>query len=175
MPFMPQIAITPDVRALLNAHAVVAVGVSGGKDSQACAIAVDHFLNEIGHVGPRILVHSDLGRVEWKDSHPVCEKLAERLNWELLTVRRKAGDMLDRWEGRWRANLSRYQHLESVKLILPWSTPAMRFCTSELKTDVICSALKASDYDAVTSPPGRRAGLRSRYGRKEYVVIPFVQ
>jgi 3'-phosphoadenosine 5'-phosphosulfate sulfotransferase (PAPS reductase)/FAD synthetase len=28
-----------------------------------------------------------------------------------------------------------------VKLILPWSTPSMRFCTSELKTDIICRDL----------------------------------
>jgi Phosphoadenosine phosphosulfate reductase family len=29
----------------------------------------------------------------------------------------------------------------SVALILPWSTPRMRFCTSELKTEIICRKL----------------------------------
>jgi len=36
----------------------------------------------------------------------------------------------------------RDRNLSSVKLVLPWSTPALRFCTSELKSDVITSALK---------------------------------
>jgi 3'-phosphoadenosine 5'-phosphosulfate sulfotransferase (PAPS reductase)/FAD synthetase len=59
-----------------------------------------------------------------------------------MIVRRQAGDMIQRWEGRWAANLRRYENLECVTLITPWSTPAMRFCTSELKVSPICSALK---------------------------------
>lgn len=137
-----QVALTPEVQAMLDRDAVVAIGVSGGKDSDACAIAVSKHLDQIGHKGPRILVHSDLGRIEWQDSLPNCERLAHRLGWELLVVRRQAGDMLDRWEGRWQNNVSRYEDLSCVKIILPWSTPSMRFCTSELKTSIIASALK---------------------------------
>jgi 3'-phosphoadenosine 5'-phosphosulfate sulfotransferase (PAPS reductase)/FAD synthetase len=137
-----QVALTPEVQAMLDRNAVVAVGVSGGKDSDACAIAVAKYLDQIGHSGPRLLVHSDLGRIEWKDSLPSCERLAQRLGWELLVVRRQAGDMLARWEGRWKNNVLRYEDLSCVKLILPWSTPSMRFCTSELKTAVIASALR---------------------------------
>ena len=136
------VSITDGVSALLAANAVVAVGVSGGKDSQACALAVAAHLDAIGHTGPRVLVHSDLGVVEWKDSLPTCERLAAHLGWELIVVRRKAGDMLDRWRGRWANNVARYRDLECVKLILPWSTPSMRFCTSELKVHVIASELK---------------------------------
>lgn len=136
------IALPADVTALLARDCVVAVGVSGGKDSQACALAVARHLDAIGHRGPRVLIHADLGRVEWRDSLPVCERLAAHLGWELLVVRRKAGDMLARWQGRWANNLQRYRDLSCVRLILPWSTPAMRFCTSELKVDVITSALR---------------------------------
>ena len=132
----------PEIRALLARNAPVAVGVSGGKDSSAVALRLDDYLNEIGHTGPRLLIHSDLGLVEWKDSLPVCEKLAARMGWELVVVRRAAGDLMDRWETRWKNNVKRYQTLACVKVILPWSTPAMRFCTSELKTDIICSELK---------------------------------
>lgn len=120
----------------------MAVGVSGGKDSQACAIAVAKYLDEAGHSGPRVLIHSDLGRIEWKDSGPTCERLAAALGWELIVVRRKAGDMLDRWEARWASSVKRYAELSCVKLILPWSTPQMRFCTSEMKVDQITAALK---------------------------------
>lgn len=137
-----QVCLSPEVEALLDRDAVVAVGVSGGKDSDACAIAVAKHLDAIGHKGLRLLVHSDLGRIEWKDSLPSCERLAHRLGWELLVIRRQAGDMLDRWEVRWRNSVLRYEELSCVKLILPWSTPSMRFCTSEMKTHLISSALK---------------------------------
>lgn len=136
------VATTPEVDALIASGCVVAVGVSGGKDSQACALAVAKYLDAAAHSGPRVLIHSDLGRVEWKDSGPVCERLAAALGWELMVVRRKAGDMLDRWEARWASSVKRYAELSCVKLILPWSTPQMRFCTSEMKVDQITAALK---------------------------------
>lgn len=139
---IPPVAVTPEIDDLLARNAVVAVGVSGGKDSDACAFAVNKHLNAIGHTGPRILVHSDLGRIEWAESLPQCERLAAHLGWELLVVRRQAGDMMDRWQGRWQNNVVRYIDLSCVKMILPWSTPSMRFCTSELKSAVISSALK---------------------------------
>lgn len=132
----------PEVQKLLSQNAPVAVGVSGGKDSVACALAVIRFLNEIGHTGPRLLIHADLGSVEWQDSKPSCDRLAAHLNMELQTVARAAGGMMERWESRWASSKRRYLALECVKVILPWSTPSMRFCTSELKTSVICSALK---------------------------------
>ncbi|MCW8309046.1 phosphoadenosine phosphosulfate reductase family protein [Acidiphilium sp. PA] len=137
----PPIALTPEVERLLAADAAVAIGVSGGKDSCAVAIAVDRYLEAIGHAGPRILIHADLGRVEWRDSLPACQRLAERIGWELVVVRRQAGDMLHRWHGRWANNVARYAALECVQVILPWSTPSMRFCTSEMKTRIIASAL----------------------------------
>lgn len=136
------VALTPEVEGLLQRDCVVAVGVSGGKDSDACAIAVSRHLDRIGHRGPRVLIHADLGLVEWKDSLPSCQRLAERLGWELMVVQRKAGGLMERWEGRWANNVARYNSLECVKLILPWSTPSMRFCTSELKSQVVCSALR---------------------------------
>lgn len=137
-----EVAITDEVRERLDAGAVVAVGVSGGKDSQACAIAVAKYLDQIGHSGPRLLIHADLGVVEWKDSLPSCRRLAEHLGWELVVVKRAAGDMMARWEGRWKNNVARYNDLSCVKLILPWSTPGLRFCTSELKSAPIASELR---------------------------------
>lgn len=137
----PSVQTTPEIRNLLKAHAPIAFGVSGGKDGAAATLAANTYLNRIGHAGPRILIHSDLGRVEWKASLPQCELLAKKLGLELVVVRRVAGDMLDRWLSRWAANCERYANLECVKLILPWSTPGMRFCTSELKTAIICREL----------------------------------
>lgn len=136
-----RIAITPDVRTALAEGAPVAFGVSGGKDGSAAASATVRALDELGHAGPRLLIHSDLGRTEWKASLPTCEALAARLGLEIVVVRRPAGDMLDRWLTRWANNVERYVALSCVKLILPWSTASMRFCTSELKTAIICREL----------------------------------
>lgn len=136
------LSMTPEIEQLLGSNAVVAVGVSGGKDGTAAALLVDQHLNRIGHSGPRVLVHADLGRVEWKDSLPSCQRLADHLGWELMVVKRAAGDLMDRWQGRWRNNVARYADLSCVKLILPWSTSQLRFCTSEMKSSVVMSALR---------------------------------
>lgn len=135
------LALTDEVQAALALHSPVAIGVSGGKDSSALAFATVEHLDRVGHRGPRVLIHSDLGRVEWKDSAPTCERLSQALGIELVTVRRNAGDMMDRWLTRWSNNVTRYTELSCVKMILPWSTPSMRFCTSELKTAIICREL----------------------------------
>lgn len=135
------VATTPEVDALLAAGAPVASGVSGGKDSCLLALRVQEHLDAIGHHGPRVLVHADLGRVEWKDSILTCQRLADRLGLELLVVRRPSGDMMDRWLSRWSGNVERYQTLSCVKLISPWSSSTARFCTSELKVQPICREL----------------------------------
>lgn len=137
----PPVSTTPETEALIAADSPVAIGVSGGKDSTAAAFATIAHLDRAGHAGPRLLIHSDLGATEWPQSQEWCEKLAARLGTELVVVRRMKGDMMDRWEQRWTDNVARYVNLECVQLILPWSTPDMRFCTSELKTGVICPAL----------------------------------
>jgi 3'-phosphoadenosine 5'-phosphosulfate sulfotransferase (PAPS reductase)/FAD synthetase len=158
------VTTTPEIEKLLRAGAPVAIGVSGGKDSCALAIATIAYLDSIGHTGPRVLIHSDLGRVEWRESLAVCQRLADRLGLELIVVRRGAGDMMDRWLTRWANNVERYEQLACVKLILPWSTPSMRFCTSELKTAVICRELvKRFPGQTIVSASGiRRDESRNR-------------
>lgn len=162
----PPINTDPSIDILLQANAPVAVGVSGGKDSQAAALATFAHLDKIGHRGPRVLIHSDLGSVEWRESLPVCERLAEHLGAELIVVRREAGDLMDRWEARWASSVRRYVNLETVTLVLPWSTPAMRFCTSELKTHIIGRALrrrfKGATYINVTGVRRDESAARAK-------------
>lgn len=137
-----RISITPEISDLLAQGAAVAIGVSGGKDSQAAAMATFEHLDRIGHTGPRLLIHADLGSVEWADSLPTCERLSDHLGAELVVVRRKQGGLMHRWESRWRSNVARYENLSTVTLVPCWSTPAMRFCTSEMKTSKIHAELK---------------------------------
>lgn len=136
------LSMTPEIEQMLASNCVAALGISGGKDGTAMALQVAQYLDLIGHTGPRVLVHADLGRVEWKDSLPSCQRLADHLGWELMVVKAGAGDLMDRWQGRWRNNVARYADLSCVKLILPWSTSSLRFCTSEKKSNPIMSALR---------------------------------
>jgi 3'-phosphoadenosine 5'-phosphosulfate sulfotransferase (PAPS reductase)/FAD synthetase len=139
---VPPLALATEANALIDVHAPVAVGVSGGKDSQAAALATMMHLEAAGHHGPRILIHADLGRVEWRASLPVCQELAAHLKVDLVVVRRAAGDLMQRCSARFASCLSRYALLQTVTLVPPWSTPAMRFCTSELKTHLIVRELR---------------------------------
>ncbi len=139
---MMPVAITPEIRALILAGSPVAIGVSGGKDSQAAALATSEHLDSLNHTGPRLLVHADLGSVEWKHSLPVCQRLASFLGVELVIVRRKQGGLMEQWETRWRSNVARYEDLSTVTLVPCWSTPRMRFCTSGQKTSQISAELK---------------------------------
>ncbi|MDA8119897.1 MAG: phosphoadenosine phosphosulfate reductase family protein [Gammaproteobacteria bacterium] len=160
----PPIAQTPEVAALLAQGAAVAIGVSGGKDSQACAALVIDHLNRIGHTGPRILVHCDLGMVEWAESLPACQDLARHLQTELAILTRPAGGLMERWEARWRSSQARYKAMDTMTLVLPWSTPSMRFCTSELKTHLITAALRRrfKDIPIVNVTGVRRAESAGR-------------
>ena len=124
------IAVTSEITDHLEKGCPVAFAVSGGKDSSAVAIRGYEYLDDIGHAGPRLLIHSDLGRIEWRESLPSCERLSRRLGMELVVVRRTAGDLIDRWHQRWKNNVSRYLNMDCVRLIMPWSSPALRFCTS---------------------------------------------
>lgn len=132
------IAVTPTITEQLQAGAVVGMGVSGGKDSAAMAHALTDYLDAIGHTGPRLLIHSDLGLIEWRDSLPMCEQLASRLGLELVVVHK---DMIARWRQRWQNNVYRYKNLLCVKLVMPWSSAQWRFCTGENKVVPICNEL----------------------------------
>lgn len=131
------ISTTLELDALLASAAPLIICVSGGKDSRLVAEETVSYARQHNHSGRIILIYADLGRVVWSDATQQCQRLAEKLNVELQIVGRKAGGLMERWTKRWANNVERYINLSCVKLILPWSTPALRFCTSELKTQVI--------------------------------------
>ena len=163
------------VDALIAQDAPVCFGVSGGKDSTAAVLSTLRYLDQVGHHGPRLLIHSHLGRVEWEASLRMCEQLAQRVGLELVVVQRQAGGLMERWLTRWANNVIRYVDLSCVKLILPWSTASMRFCTSELKTAIICrelilrypnqTILSASGIRRDESPKRAKAPISKRQPR----------
>jgi 3'-phosphoadenosine 5'-phosphosulfate sulfotransferase (PAPS reductase)/FAD synthetase len=165
-PGHPPILSTPGVDALVRGGAPVAIAVSGGKDSQGATLAVMMHLDAVGHTGPRILINADLGSSDWQASRPLCQLLADRHHVELVIVRRPAGDLLHRWYARQDSCVRRYANLETVTLVLPWSTPSMRFCTSEMKTHVIMRELRRRfPGQIVLNVVGERREEKSRAAR----------
>lgn len=134
------ILIPPEVQALLDRHVPVVIGTSGGKDSSAATFAVARHLRD--YPGPKLLLHADLDEVEWLDSWASCVRMAAGAGIELASCRRPAGGMMARWESRWQSSIRRYCDMTTVAVVLPWSTPAMRFCQSELKVDPITAYIK---------------------------------
>ncbi len=134
----PPIAIDAPVDAAIRAGAWVVYNLSGGKDSGALSWAVNEYLDSIGHPRDRRLaIHADLGRAEWRSTAAVVERTAAHLGVPLDVVRRSAGDMVARWEQRFANGCTRYQALATYNLIGPWSSASLRFCTAELKAQVI--------------------------------------
>jgi 3'-phosphoadenosine 5'-phosphosulfate sulfotransferase (PAPS reductase)/FAD synthetase len=135
------IAITPEVEQLIEQDAVIAFSVSGGKDGSAAVLATEIELRRRGHTGPRVLIHAHLGPIEHRDALPSCERLAALTGLELIVVDAPGGGMIARWRRRWRDNVRRYVELRCVKLIMPWSSAALRFCTAEQKLAPIARTL----------------------------------
>lgn len=162
-----QISIDNTVRQAIEREAHVVFSLSGGKDSTASAFAVNHYLDHVGHPREkRHAIHADLGMIEWRDTQHLVEAISSQLDVELVTVRRKAGGLISRWEQRWESSLRRYEALETYQLVSPWSSARLRYCTSELKVAQIHSALrKRFAGDTIVSVIGiRREESKRRAG-----------
>jgi 3'-phosphoadenosine 5'-phosphosulfate sulfotransferase (PAPS reductase)/FAD synthetase len=140
---MRTLSLTPEIDKLIDDEAVVAFGISGGKDSSTMVLEVSNYLDSLEHPREsRICYHADLGIIDWPQTPEWVRMQAMLARAPLKIVRRNNGDMVDKWEQRWAANVERYEQLRCVKLITPWSSAQWRFCTGELKVDPIVSDLK---------------------------------
>ncbi len=146
----PLVARDPRIKRAIADGAWFAFSLSGGKDSTAAAFAAMRYLDVRGHPrGRRIAIHADLDRAEWETTPATVEAIAAMLGLPLVTVRRSAGDMVHRWEQRFEGGKARYTALSTYRLIGPWSSAALRFCTSEMKAQVLGPRL-ARDYPGLT-------------------------
>jgi 3'-phosphoadenosine 5'-phosphosulfate sulfotransferase (PAPS reductase)/FAD synthetase len=112
----------------LEAGAHLVVNVSGGKDSDCMALMLSQLRQRCAWPGRFILLHQDVGRMEWPQSEPHCQALADRVNAEYFVVRREQGDLLERI---WQRALT----LQGTGKP-PWPSSETRYCTSELKTGI---------------------------------------
>lgn len=136
------LAFSDDVRAGIAAGAPIAFSLSGGKDSVSISHATAAKLDQLGHPRDRrFAIHADLGRIEWQSTPATVRAAAERLGTPLIVVRNRSHDMLSRWDRRFELGCLRYEQLLTYHLTGPWSSASNRFCTAEMKTQVILPEL----------------------------------
>lgn len=118
---------TPD----LTAQDFILLNSSGGKDSQAMLDHVARLIQASGTAAQVIVVHADLGRVEWEGTKALAQKQAEQYGFAFMVVSRD-GDLLDQIMDR-RISLD-----AKGKADVPaWPSSDARFCTSDQKTSQV--------------------------------------
>lgn len=114
-----------NVQDVINNGGVFYVSHSGGKDSQAMYA----LLRQIVPHNQIVLVHADLGEIEWKGvQHHIQENTQHHLNvvsavWKDGTAKTLFGMLKHRHKKR--------------PGVAPWPSSKQRYCTSDLKRDPI--------------------------------------
>src|SRR5690349_4209172 len=100
----------------LASYDVIEISSSAGKDSQAMTFYVASLLQERGLLSRGVVVHADLGRVEWPGTPALAELHAKLAGLRFVKVKRPQGDLL--------------AHVEKLG---KWPMPTQRFCTADHK------------------------------------------
>lgn len=139
-----------EISQAIKEGAVLAISISGGKDSQALLKSVFDWYKNEKLTNKIFAIHADLGRVEWAQTPDFVEKICADLGIELVVVRRerhgKTIDLLDRW-------IERKEQLEGTGKPF-WSSATARYCTSDLKAEPINKYLR--QFENVISIEGIR-------------------
>jgi 3'-phosphoadenosine 5'-phosphosulfate sulfotransferase (PAPS reductase)/FAD synthetase len=149
------LTVPAEITTAMDQGAALAVSLSGGKDSQAMAVALVAWAKGAGYWGTNDIfaVHADLGRMEWSGefaTDPIVRRQARELGLRLEVVTRTDGrDLVDHIQAR-RARLE-----EQGKDAPFWPSSAARYCTSDLKRDPINKLLR--QYTHIVSAEGIRA------------------
>jgi len=110
----------------LASYDIIEISSSAGKDSQAMTFYVAGLLREAGLLDRGVVVHADLGRVEWPGTPELAEEHVRRAGMRFVKVKRRQGDLL--------------AHVEKLG---KWPMPTQRFCTADHKRQQIHRALTA--------------------------------
>lgn len=111
----------------LDEYDWVLVNSSAGKDSQAMLDLLVDQARAAGVLVRVVVVHCDLGRVEWKGTRELAIEQAEHYGLRCEVVTRTQGDLLTQVEQRHASLTSR------GKVAAPWPSPTERWCTSDQK------------------------------------------
>ena len=129
--------------------------VSGGKDSQAMVSAmVTNGLEVSG------LIHADLGRIEWKQSLPMCQMLESKFDIPLHVVKRSDGlGLIEYWKKRMETLKGQNKPF--------WSSSASRYCTSDLKRAPINVFFTSTGHNLIISCEGIRSDESTERSKKQ--------
>ena len=139
-----KVMVTPELMEQVKFGAVLAVSVSGGKDSQALLNSVMSWYKESGLTNKIFAIHADLGRAEWKETSAHTAKICEAHGLELVTVQAEHEgspiDLVDKIE-------IRHQQLKDSGRtnVAPFPSSMQRYCTSDMKIDPIKHYLRKFD------------------------------
>lgn len=124
---------------------VILVNSSAGKDSQAMLTLINEWAESQGVRDRIVVVHCDLGRVEWKGTRELAEEQARHYGNRFEVVARRQGDLLEQVEARGM-----------------WPSNTTRYCTSDHKRAQACRVMTqlASEINA----PGRRVRILNCMG-----------
>jgi len=118
----------PPIPDLSRYHWIL-VNSSAGKDSQAMLDYIVSLADAQGVSRDRIVVvHCDLGRVEWEGTAELAAEQAAHYGLRFEIVRRDLGDLLTQVETRHATNVAK------GKDIAAWPSSKARWCTSDQKT-----------------------------------------
>jgi 3'-phosphoadenosine 5'-phosphosulfate sulfotransferase (PAPS reductase)/FAD synthetase len=156
-------------RVLARSDAALFISISGGKDSQAMLASVVQAHRDRAWSCGLFAIHADLGRTEWKQSLPHCQKLCDELGIFLKVVRRPQGDLLQEIQDRqakltgtgrsaWPSATQRYctadqkrGQIQKAKRQVFWPDAANRYCTADQKRGQIDKALRAPHWPSAAN------------------------
>ncbi|MEU9354945.1 phosphoadenosine phosphosulfate reductase family protein [Streptomyces griseoloalbus] len=120
----------------------VVISSSGGKDSQAMLSYVVQRARALGMLDKVVVVHADLGRVEWAGTRELAERQARLAGVRRFEVVQASGaDLLERVEiryGKLKAKaqqeaLERGEDPATAKVPPAWPSSSARWCTPDAK------------------------------------------
>jgi 3'-phosphoadenosine 5'-phosphosulfate sulfotransferase (PAPS reductase)/FAD synthetase len=146
----------------LRDYAWLVVNSSAGKDSQAMLDVVAQQAKSEEVLDRLVVVHADLGRVEWAGTRELAERQARHYGVRFEVVKRKQGDLLEYVEKRGR-----------------WPSPAQRYCTSDLKRGPVTTLFTRLTQETRQRYPGKVVnllnclGLRAEESPARAKQVPF--
>lgn len=133
--------------------------ISGGKDGKAMVKSLSDINLPVSG-----LIHADLGKVEWPESLPQCQKTSEAFNAPLFVVKRKDGlGLLELWQRR--------MFQVDGRGIPFWSSSSSRYCTSDMKRGPINVFFTSTGHDFIISCEGLRSDESPARAKKDPISI----
>jgi 3'-phosphoadenosine 5'-phosphosulfate sulfotransferase (PAPS reductase)/FAD synthetase len=132
------------VKPDLTSYDFIVVNSSAGKDSQAMLDRVTRLARAAGVAERVIVVHCNLGRVEWQGTAELAREQAQHYGHRYEEVSRRQGDLLD--------------HVRARRM---WPSSAARYCTSDHKRDQVAPLLTRLAREA-----GRRVRILQCMGHR---------